>query len=73
MKQQAEDHNGSQWLVVRYGDMPRMGTGWFVVRICPCHRNAAVTAPLESQERAERARTAMLAMAAREFGDAPVR
>ena len=43
------------------------------MRTCPCHRNVAVTLPLDSQERAERARAAMLAMAQREFGDAPVR
>jgi len=73
MRRQVDDHNGSQWLVVRYGAMGRMGTGWFVVRTCPCHRNVAVTLPLDSQERAERARAAMLAMAQREFGDAPVR
>jgi len=73
MRRQVDDHNGPQWLRVEYGDMPRMGRGWFVVRTCPCHRNVAVTMPLASQERAERARAAMLAMARREFGDAPVR
>ena len=59
---QANDHNGPQWLEVRYADVPRMGSGWFVVRTCQCHRNVPVTLPLESQEQAERAMAALLAV-----------
>lgn len=63
---EVEDHNGPQWLEIRHAGIPRMGKGWFVVRICPCHRNVAVTLPLDSREYAERAVAALLAVRVRE-------
>jgi hypothetical protein len=67
---QAADHNGEQWLEVRFltatqrGCVPVRQAGWYVVRTCPCHSGQPVTLPFDNPERAERARLAMLAVSA---------
>lgn len=74
---EAEDHNGPQWLVVKFcallkqpsrgGSRPGrrmlLHPGWYVVRTCPCHFGERVTTlPFHSRARAEHARTAMLSV-----------
>ena len=59
---QVEDHNAPRWLAVRYSTLVR---AWFVVRTCPCHRGMHVSLPFDSGERAERARSTMLAVSRR--------
>jgi len=63
MKQVA-DHNDAKWLAIKC--IP--GTGWVVVRTCPCHRRGVpswATIPLETEKQAQRALTAMLAVSKR--------
>jgi hypothetical protein len=58
------DHNAARWLAVKWKDRARgleeFGSGWFVVRICPCHFDEAVTLPCADREEAERVRGVIL-------------
>jgi len=59
------DHNGSQWLDVRWLTTRQRGwrqfaRGWYVVRTCPCHDGIPVTLPLVSEAEAERVRQVIL-------------
>jgi hypothetical protein len=63
-----EDHNGPQWLVVRYIEQRYRNTreafwpGWYVVRTCPCHWNELVTLGYETRQDAEQVRNSVLAV-----------
>ena len=71
---QAEDHNGPQWLTVKFCALlvqPNRSTkrrmllepGWYVVRTCPCHFGDRVSRfPYDSRERAEQARRTILSI-----------
>ncbi len=60
---QCYDHNGPQWLMVRYlcsAQGPGFGRGWYVVRCCPCHFCERLTMPYPDRARAERVRQVIL-------------
>jgi hypothetical protein len=60
-----DDHNGPQWLVVRYlatGRKTAFWPGWYVVRTCPCHFGQLVTLCFETKDQADHARDAILSV-----------
>jgi hypothetical protein len=64
-----DDHNGPQWLVVRYlAERPKASrepffAGWHVVRVCSCHLGQAVSwRPYDSENDAERGREVILSV-----------
>jgi hypothetical protein len=60
-----EDHNAARWLEVRYLPTKLLtGAAWYVVRTCPCHKDERVTYPLDTEEQAQRALSAMLEVSA---------
>ena len=68
-KQQPADHNGEQWLDIRFlpasrkrGVCPPQPAGWYVVRTCPCHSGPLVTMPYGDPLRAEQAKRVLLAI-----------
>lgn len=69
-----EDHNGEQWLTVKYCELlvqPKyhlgrrnklLHPGWYVIRTCPCHFGERVTLSYPTRERAEHARNTILSV-----------
>jgi hypothetical protein len=66
-----DDHNGPQWLVVRYieqrGKTSRQAfwPGWYVVRTCPCHFGEPVTVHYAYESDVLHARDVILSVSAK--------
>jgi hypothetical protein len=68
------EHNDPEWLAVRWEENSRgqgFLAGWYVVRVCPCHRGERVTLPLQGEADAQRVRRVLLGLEKGKLAPAP--